>query len=492
MRSRTAVIAAATAFALSACGSTAPAPPAVSTVASQVQPGPTDSGVYRTVAGTEHADEGRSRLFSDAVFGGSSDPDVRNQVVSRTAPGRYPGPYNLLTRGRDELFVYYGSYGGVDGAAGPAVARLDADTLEEVWRTEVQTLPEGSWNYPGVLGVHGNGDLYLVAANAITRLDPDTGDVLDRADLPTDGATDSTYNGYATTSDGTIVTKAIYREQGCEEIGGAALIQCPDLERAPVLVALDPDTLDVLDEVRLPEPAFSRLPAGVLDGVDHVYVTGTETLSRYAWADGRLTVDETWGPVDVLTEGQAGLMAPEITEDWLFFQTNGGQSTAPMTVWAVAVDDSSRRFSVDPFAASTGDSSLQISAMVVDPENGRLFPSDLLVGRLAGVDFDPESGFSPAWEQEQTTFAYGAAVGPADARVLTMTHLTGFMSRINPLQARSEQVVFRDAATGRELARTDDLPRMSGGATLAPGFAGQFYYPAEDGTIYELSVTPSP
>lgn len=60
--------------------------------------------------------------------------------------------------------------------------------------------------------------------------------------------------------------------------------------------------------------------------------------------------------------------------------------------------------------------------------------------------------------------------------------------RRNPLEAANEQVVFRDAATGRELARTEELPRMSQGANISPGFDGRLYYPGVDGKLYEITV----
>lgn len=472
---------------LAACG--APPPPGPTGPTSTVVPGPTGGGIYRTVTGSEHSDPGRSRAFPDAVFGGSPTEPDRNTVVVRTTPQRYPGPYNLVTREADELFVYSGSYGGVEGATGPVVARLDPRTLEEVWRTTVSVVEPGGWNYPGALGVHGNGDLYVVAANAITRLDPETGAIRASTALPTTDPGDSTYNGYTTTSDGTIVTKAVYRTDGCTEEGGAALLRCPDRQRTAVLVAVDPETLAVLDEEPLPEPAFSRLPSGTVGGVDHVYVTGIDRLFRYTWSDGRLRADDGWGPVDVLTAGQDGVLAPVITQDRAVFQTNGAPSTAPMSVWAVSLADAQRRSSLDPFAADTDGESLQIAAMVVDPVTGRVFPNDLLAGRLAALDVDPAGGLRPVWAAEQTSFSFGALLG---GRVLVMTDLSGVLAGINPLAARSEQVVFRDAETGAELARTGDLPRMSGGANLAPGFAGQVYYPAADGTIHELTVVADP
>ena len=44
------------------------------------------------------------------------------------------------------------------------------------------------------------------------------------------------------------------------------------------------------------------------------------------------------------------------------------------------------------------------------------------------------------------------------------------------------------AATGRELARTEELPRMSGGANISTGFGGRVYFPGVDGKLYEITV----
>jgi hypothetical protein len=59
---------------------------------------------------------------------------------------------------------------------------------------------------------------------------------------------------------------------------------------------------------------------------------------------------------------------------------------------------------------------------------------------------------------------------------------------LNPMKAKNEQVVFRDAVTGRELARTWRLPRMSDGANISPGFGGRVYFPGKDGKVYEITV----
>jgi hypothetical protein len=51
--------------------------------------------------------------------------------------------------------------------------------------------------------------------------------------------------------------------------------------------------------------------------------------------------------------------------------------------------------------------------------------------------------------------------------------------------------VFRDAATGEELARSADLPRMSHGILVTPAFDGRFFELGHQGTITELTPNTS-
>ncbi len=76
-------------------------------------------------------------------------------------------------------------------------------------------------------------------------------------------------------------------------------------------------------------------------------------------------------------------------------------------------------------------------------------------------------------------------IGSPGERVMVISELIGF--RLNPLAAANEQVVFRDAATGRELARTENLPRMTQGSNIRPGFGGRVDV-GVDGVLYEITV----
>jgi len=54
----------------------------------------------------------------------------------------------------------------------------------------------------------------------------------------------------------------------------------------------------------------------------------------------------------------------------------------------------------------------------------------------------------------------------------------------------TEQVVWRDAATGTELARSSQLPKMTQGILVTPGYAGVQYFLTASGQIIGLQVTP--
>lgn len=457
---------------------------------SPLVPSPNDTGLYTTVNAAEHADDGRSHVFEYATFGGSLAEGATNTAIVRPASGFYPGAYNVVTRNENEIFVYYGVYGEVEGATGPAVARLDADTLEEVWNVQLDVLDnETGWNYPGVIGMHGNGTLIVISANIAAVIDPDTGDVINQVDLPQDDPTLGSYNGFVTSSDGTLFTKALFRS--CDDAGSAALASCLDTERTQLLLAIDPVTLETIDQVELPDFSTGRVPATVHDGVDYVYMPGINFSYRYIWENQTLTLDEDWGFVSIAEEDDLGAMAPNVVGDWVFVQVNTG-TNGPMPVNAISVNDPSERFLIQPFEDIEARFSFGVAHGAFDPVSNLYFTADTGAGYVGAMHFDPESGFEVVWREEQITSVFQQLIGTPEERVIVTSELTN-LPRLNPtpigtLNAENEQVVFRDAATGRELARTEDLPRMTQGSNISPGFGGRIYFIGVDGVLYEITV----
>ena len=456
---------------------------------SNITPGPNDTDLYTTVNAAEHADYARSHIFEYALFGGSLDEEAANRVIVRATSPDYPGAYNVVTRNPDELFVYYGVYGDVEGSTGPAIALLDANTLEEVWHTQLAVYEnETAWNYPGVIGLHGNGTLIVVSGNTAAVLDPDTGDIINQVDLPQEDPALGSYNGFATTSDGVLFTKALFRS--CDEPGGIALARCLDTEATQILLALDPVSLEVITQVDLPVFSTGRIPIAVHDGIDYVYMPGVSEVYRYRWEDQSLVLDEDWGFVSVIEDDDLGAMAPNVIGDWVFVQVNTG-SSKPMPVWAISAVDSTERFLIQPFEDIDTRFSFAVAHGAFDTASGFLYTADTGTGYVSAMRFDPESGFEVVWREEQTTSVFLQLIGHANERVIVTSEIVNIGLRLTPfsiLGATNEQVVFRDAATGRELARSGNLPRMSQGANISPGYGGRVYFPGVDGRIYEVSV----
>ena len=54
----------------------------------------------------------------------------------------------------------------------------------------------------------------------------------------------------------------------------------------------------------------------------------------------------------------------------------------------------------------------------------------------------------------------------------------------------TEQVIWRNAQTGKELASSSQFPKMTQGILVTPGYAGLQYFLTADGHIIALQVTP--
>src|SRR6516164_1631604 len=202
----------------------------------------------------EHYDSARTKLFAHAHFTGSFVHD--NVVNVRVSPDAYPTPYNVVYLSRDSLFVFGGAYGD-RGGTGSFVARVDPQTLQTVWFQQlINTVETDEWNYPGVLSALQDGFLYQIYGYRLAKLDPRDGRVLGQIELPTLAAPrDTSYNGLAGWPDGTLVAKSVYRQAGCEQQGFDAFLNCQDPLDVPnsVVVAVDPRTLEIIDQVVAPE-----------------------------------------------------------------------------------------------------------------------------------------------------------------------------------------------------------------------------------------------
>jgi len=93
--------------------------------------GKTDGPWYATLMPSEHYDSMRTSHFPNTCNVQQLAGSGSVSVATRSSAGDYPNPYNIVTRERDELFLYGGYVGEGEGAY---VARIDPNDLSEQWR----------------------------------------------------------------------------------------------------------------------------------------------------------------------------------------------------------------------------------------------------------------------------------------------------------------------------------------------------------------------
>jgi hypothetical protein len=127
------------------------------------------------------------------------------------------------------------------------------------------------------------------------------------------------------------------------------------------------------------------------------------------------------------------------------------------------------------------------SAPTVDPLRNRMFVFDAGPGKLAALDLEPD-GWQVTWMVDQRTTEFMALIGPRNRRVLVTTEIPNGQ----PLGSNSSNyVVWREAESGRELARSDQLDPILSGTMVEPGYAGRMYYLGTSGEIKKLTVRPA-
>lgn len=457
----------------------------------------TDGPWFPSVVAFEHFDSGRTHAFRCASFGGTLEG--KNVVAAEKIAGNALTPYNLVIGAGGARFVYGGAYGDFPGAPGSFVARLGRDG-DEIWRTQLfdATIDRTWWNYPGVAGLHRNGLLYAAFGDAFAKIDPASGAVVARTRLP--AAVDRknvAYNGFNAFADGDFVMKSVHRADGCAEQGFSAFMKCDgEFNVANSMIAVvDPESMAIIASAEAPEHIGGRLTTARFDGVDRLYLVGARSLYRYNWDGASLTHDEDWGPVRYILPGQSPAPAAAVLGDWIVLQTNAIPAKTPMSI--VAVNQRDGRLvrlepweNVPPWNYTFGSKSFLPAMLSVDPENSRIYIMDGGYGLAAAYAFNQATGkMRLLWMKKQRTMNFSTLIGPKDARVLAATDIRGLCLFMRCLRDHDkEEVVFRNAETGEEIARSEKLPKMTTGALVTPGADGEFYYLGLAGDIYKITV----
>lgn len=463
-------------------------------------------GYYPSLNGAEMCGADRSGCFPYASFAGSSTEP--NAVYAWRSEDEYQGGVTFLcNREPGELFLCGGNLPDPDPPviAGPYVARVDSASGRQLWRTYLENANvSGNWIGVNNLNILANGTIVTAWSNQIALLDADTGRILRTGHLPSGEcpSEDSQFKHLTVAPDGTLLLKNQTRPAGVTEQGTMAMIKAvrKGVELPPsIFVAVDGETLEVLDTAQLPELAATPHGITVDDGRIAAYTCATEAAYRCLWdpGSGKLALDQSWVASGYLAEGQSTGDAPGIMGEWIVVQTNGIGGKVPSSVVAIHRDDPTRRTTIAPFGPL---GKLQISLAppktCVDPENDMLYSADAGVGKVAGIHLAQETGeMTTEFVVDSTTLTFQPLIGPKDERVLVLTNMKGDLPLMSaPLEIASgkykEQVTWREAATGRVLAESSFFEPLTFNSLVVPGYGGRMYYPTASGFI-TLQVRPA-
>lgn len=265
------------------------------------------------------------------------------------------------------------------------------------------------------------------------------------------------------------------------------------------MVAVDPETFKVKSIVQLPQMIGGRNTATQYQGKDYTYLAGSTNVYRYIWNGSALAPDPKWGPVPYLLPSQTSATAPVIMGNWVIVLTNGGApSNKSLSVVAISQADPNKLARINPIPLQPGQQSFIPSTLSVDLPNNRIYVMDYLPGKVAAVNLNQATGnMSVAWGPvDERTISFLTLIGPADKRVFVATNINPNATQQQLEQGAmgtatyTEQILWRDASTGKVLATSDYFPAMSPGILVTPGYGGLIYDMLYNGHILALQVAP--
>jgi len=335
------------------------------------------------------------------------------------------------------------------------VERFHPDTLEVIERSP--DLPGGP-TWPGGLAVHANGSLYVAFGRHAHRLAPDCS-LLASRELPRA----KPYNSFVILPDGHLVMKDFGGPRRGEAPWG------PDTEPSELLV-LEPESLDIVARLQLPEPSIARVSA---DG-DDVYVVGDTSLLRVRWTGRDLVPDDgftaryrtlpgqTYGWDAVIEAGAAWFLDNgNGSEGYIGTFRGQGVSSAPLHL--VRVDLTTGAVSLTEICGLPN--GIIANPPAVDPVRRVAVGYDSGNGVVAAFSFDESGVTTPLWRREMNHAAHPLRY--ADTGELLLGDHDASRS--------ADQMVVLDIETGAERARVDTGSQLQSVLFPAAGFGRDLY-----------------
>lgn len=397
--------------------------------------------------------------------GEDGGPLRRQQPLTGTGLGIAPGE-RLEVRSRDAMAstmvvlrepgeVYLLCHTAGDDAVS-WVERIDPVTLGVIERSD--DLPGGR-TWPGGVAAHANGSLYVVFGNHAHRLRADCSLVASRA-LPRERP----YNSFVILPDGCLVTKDFGGLLPGETIATHG-------EAAPAeLVVLEPDGLEIVSRVALPEASIARLSADAND----VYIVGESGLFRARWDGTDLTLDTDFQPRYRTIDGQTYGWDAVIDAGAAWFLDNGagsegyagtfrGLGISPAPLHLVRVDLVTGAVALTEICGLAN--GVVANPPAIDVSRRIAVGYDSSNGVLAAFDFDDAGATTLRWRREQF-HACHPLLYPDTGELVTADH---------DLDRMMDQVVVLDIETGAERARADTGSPVQSVLFPAPGFDRDLY-----------------
>ncbi len=333
------------------------------------------------------------------------------------------------------------------------VEKLDPFTLVPLGRSE--DLPGGK-TWPGSIGIHRNGFIYVVFGNHIHKLD-DGLNIVATSKLPRDRP----YNGFIILDDGTIITK---------DFGGRLPNTAEDPCQSVQLLAIDPDDLLIMDTLTLDEKSIARISSYK----NRIYVVGEDSLFEIKYLDRfqseslrrfnyRTMESQQYGWDCVVNENFAWFLdSGEGTENYSGNFIGKGNSTIPINL--VRVDLKSSEVTLTPLSDKA--KSIVANPPLWDISRQIVVAFDSSNGILKGFQLETNNDLAEIWSREQNHASHMVLFGGNGALVTC-----DFNTKTN-----EEDIVILDISTGAEIKRIGSQSNFQSVVFLSPGVNNDLYY----------------
>ena len=215
-------------------------------------------------------------------------------------------------------------------------------------------------------------------------------------------------------------------------------------------------------------------------------------MLRIEWSpeNKKLTFDESWRPEYKLPNQSPG-SAPCILGDWVIVNSNAIPAPNSASIIAIHQGDPTKIQRIEAIPLGEAPISTWPAKVACDTDNNMIYQYDFGPGKLVALNLNPETGeLSVAWGPvDQRSFSFATLLGPAEERVLLGTNIK--IASIQELKEATytEQFVWRNARTGKVLARSP-IFRCHGRRVICPlpGYGGVVYMLQSYGDITAMQV----